>query len=124
MSPAMRATLKWIGIVLAGLVLLVGAILIGIDTKPGRAFIARQIGGFETAGGMAFHVDRIDGSIYGRMTLVGFEVRDPKGAFLTAPSVTVDWRPFAYINSVVDVREATAATITLARLPELRETPT
>ena len=55
---------------------------------------------------MAFHVDRIDGSIYGRMTLVGLEVRDPKGAFLTAPAVTVDWRPFAYLHGKIDVREA------------------
>ncbi len=124
MPAALRTTLKWAGIVLAGLLLLIGAILLGINTGPGRAFIARQIGGFETASGMAFHVDRIDGSIYGRMTLVGLEVRDPKGAFLTAPSVTVDWRPFAYINSVIDVREATAPTMTLRRLPELRATPT
>ncbi|WP_156678315.1 translocation/assembly module TamB domain-containing protein [Sphingomonas profundi] len=123
MNPALRTTLKWVGIGLAAIVLIVAALLVGINTGPGRAFMARQIGGFTTESGMAFHVDRIDGSIYGRMTLVGLEVRDPKGAFLTAPAVTVDWRPFAYINSKVDVREASAATMTLLRLPELKPVP-
>ncbi|TVV71177.1 translocation/assembly module TamB domain-containing protein [Sphingomonas solaris] len=122
MTVALRIA-KWVGIVLVGLLTLLGVILIGFNTGPGRAFIAKQIGGFTTESGMAFHVDRIEGSIYGEMTLVGLEVRDPKGAFLTAPAVTVDWRPFAYLRNVVDVREATAARMTLLRLPELKEVP-
>ena len=123
MNPALRTAAKWVGIVVAVIVLLVAAILVGINTGPGRSFIARKIGGFSTESGIAFHVDRIDGSIYGRMTLVGLEVRDTKGAFLTSPAVTVDWRPFAYLHRKVDVREATAASMTLLRTPVLKPVP-
>ena len=70
---------------------------------------------FETASGLNFRVGRIDGSIYGRMVLTGVQVRDPKGAFLTAPRLVVDWRPFAYIHSKIDVKLFQADSMQLLR---------
>ncbi|MEH3106556.1 MAG: translocation/assembly module TamB domain-containing protein [Sphingomonas fennica] len=119
-----RRIAKWVGIGLAGIVLLVGIILLGLNTSPGRRFIVDRLAGFETASGIRIKVGRIDGSIYGRMRLTDVAVSDPRGVFLTSPELTVDWRPFAYVRQKIDVREFTSPEVRLARLPELRETPT
>lgn len=118
-----RRIATWAAAIIALLVLLVGALLVGINTGPGRSLLVRQLAGFETASGISVHVDRIEGSLYGGMTLIGFELRDPAGAFLTAPALTLDWRPFAYLNNKVDIRELSAHEMRLARLPELRPVP-
>lgn len=120
--PLWQRVLKWSGIALAAIVLLLIAVVLGINTDPGRRFVADQIGGYTTASGLNIKVGRIDGSLYGRMTLSDVRVSDPKGVFLDSPRLTVDWRPFDYLNNHVDVRSATADLITLRRNPELKET--
>jgi translocation and assembly module TamB len=114
---------RWVGGVLAGMVLLVAALLFGLNTAPGKRFIADQIAAFELENGLSFRVGRIEGSIYGEMVLHDVSVSDPEGVFLTSPELRVDWRPFAFLGSHVDIRSATAQLMTLQRLPELRETP-
>ena len=121
--PLWQRILKWVGIVIAALVLLVLAIVFGINTDPGRRFVADQIGGYTTASGLNIKVGRIDGSLYGGMRLSDVRVSDPKGVFLTSPRLDVDWRPFAFINNHVDVRGVSSQLITLRRNPELKETP-
>jgi len=118
-----RRIAKWIGVGLLSLVALVGILLLVLDTQPGKRLIATQLGGFSTASGLNFRVSRITGSIYGRMVLRGVEVRDTKGAFLTVPELAIDWRPFAYAHSKIDVREFTAPLMVLARNPVLKPVP-
>ena len=108
---------------LLGLVMLVGLALVGINTDPGRRFVADRIGALAFDTGMKIDIGRIDGSIYGAMILRDVAVRDPKGAFVTAPELRVDWRPFAFANSHIDIRALTAPSIRLIRLPAFRETP-
>lgn len=110
-----------IGVV--GLVALIGILLLGLDTGPGKRLIANQLAGFSTASGLNFRVARISGSIYGRMVLRGVEVRDTKGAFVTVPELTVDWRPFAYVHSKIDVREFDTPLMIVARNPLLKAVP-
>ena len=62
---------------------------------------------------------RIDGSLYGQMVLSDVRVADPKGVFLTSPRLSVDWRPFAFVDNHVDVRTLSTDLVTLARRPEL-----
>lgn len=107
---------------LLGLIALVGIILVGINTDPGRKFIAQQIEGLEFENGMKFGIEEIEGSIYSDMTIRGLTVSDPNGVFLRSPAVAVDWRPFAFIGSHIDIRTLTAETMTLERLPEFLET--
>ena len=114
---------KWLLGLLLGLVLLAGLAILAINTDPGRRFVADRIAGLEFANGMKIGVGRIDGSLYGAMTLHRFTLSDPKGVFFAAPVVRVDWRPFDYLNNHVDVRSLIAPTATLARLPEFRATP-
>ena len=89
----------------------------GIDTEPGRRFVANQIESLEFENGMKIDIDRIDGSLYGEMTIRDLTLSDPKGEFLRAPKVEVDWRPFNYLRNHVDIRSLTRATDDAARLP-------
>ena len=122
--PLWQRILKWLAILVVGLVALVLIVLFGINTDPGRRLVADQIGGYTTASGLNIKVGRIDGSIYGAMTLSDVRVSDPKGVFLTSPKLAVDWRPFAFANNHVDVRALTTPLVTLQRRPVLNATPT
>lgn len=114
---------KWGAIVIGGLVLLVAALLIGLNTGPGKRFVADQIGALEFENGMGIDVGRIEGSLYGEMILHDVSLSDSKGTFLTSPEMRMDWRPFASINSHIDIRSLTSRLVTLQRLPEFNETP-
>ena len=114
---------KWGAIVIGGLVVLVAALMIGLNTGPGKRFVAAQIGALEFENGMGINVGRIEGSLYGEMVLHDVLLSDPKGTFLTSPEMRMDWRPFAFINSHIDIRSLTSRLVTLQRLPEFNETP-
>ena len=122
--PLWLRILKWIGIVLASIVVLLLLVVLGINTDPGRRFVADQLGGYTTASGLNIKVGRIDGSLYGKMTLSDVRVSDPKGVFLTAPKLAVDWRPFAFIRNHVDVRDLRTDLVTLQRRPALTASTT
>jgi translocation and assembly module TamB len=119
-----RRVATWAGGAVLALILLVAVALLALNTGPGRRFVADQISGFETASGLKFQVGRIEGSIYGEMILRDVRVSDTKGVFATAPRIALDWRPFAYLRSHIDIRSATAPLVTLMRLPALKEVPT
>lgn len=121
--PLWQRILKWIGVAIAALLLLVLAVALGINTDPGRRFIAEQIGGYTTASGLNIKVGRIDGSIYSRMVLSDVRVSDTKGVFVTSPRLDVDWRPLQYLNNHILVNSAGAALITMQRNPVLKATP-
>ncbi|PNU06154.1 translocation/assembly module TamB domain-containing protein [Novosphingobium guangzhouense] len=115
--------LKTVAFLVLGVVAFVVAVVLGINTGPGRRFVADQIAALEFENGMKISVARIDGSLYGKMILRGLSVRDPRGEFLYSPEIRVDWRPFAYLENHVDVRSATAQRVVLRRTPHFRETP-
>ncbi len=121
--PLWQRILKWLGIAILGLVVLVLLVLFGINTDPGRRFVADQIGGYTTASGLNIKVGRIDGSLYGQMTLSDLRVSDTQGVFLDSPKLAVDWRPFAFASNHVDVRSLEAGTVTMRRKPVLKQTP-
>ncbi len=118
-----RRVALWIGGLLAGLVVLAAIALLGLNTGPGKRFVADRVAGVTLQNGLRFQVGRIEGSIYGAMTLYDVRVRDTQGVFLTAPRIAVDWRPFAYLRNYVDVRSATAPLVTMLRLPALKAVP-
>ncbi|MBU0556569.1 MAG: translocation/assembly module TamB domain-containing protein [Alphaproteobacteria bacterium] len=118
-----RRILIGIGALLA---LLIVAILGGyawLNTDGGRAFVTRQIEGLAFENGMEIGVGRIEGSIFGAMRLRNVEVRDPKGVFLSAPLIEMDWRPLAYLRNHVDIRSLVVPAARFHRQPEFRETP-
>ncbi|MFC3214575.1 translocation/assembly module TamB domain-containing protein [Novosphingobium panipatense] len=114
---------KTLAFIVLGVTAFLVALVLGINTGPGRRFVADQIAALEFENGMRISVARIDGSLYGKMILRGLSVRDPRGEFLYSPEIHVDWRPFAYLENHVDVRSATAQRVVLRRTPHFRETP-
>ena len=123
LMPRWQSVAKWAGIALAAIVVLLGLILLGLNTAPGRRLVADQIGAYKTESGLNFRVGRIDGSIYGKMILRDLRVADPKGVFLTAPTIAVDWNPFHYVSNHIDVRSVAAPLVTMTRTAQLNQTP-
>ncbi len=111
---------KWAGIVFAGLLVLIAAFLIWLNSDPGRRYIVRQINNLETASGLDIDIGRIEGSIFGELTIHEITLRDPEGTFFYAPSADVDYRPFAYFRNFVDIRRLVMPEARLMRLPKLR----
>ena len=50
-------------------------------------------------------------ALYGEMRIRDLTLRDPKGVFASSPLVELDWRPFAFIGSHVDIRSLIASFI-------------
>ena len=119
-KPVALKILKWIAIGVAALLLLLVAIVLGLNTGPGRSFAVNQINNLELASGLDINIERIDGSLYGDMTVVGLTLSDPKGVFATSPEVRVDWRPFKFVTgNLLDIRTLSTPQVRLGRLPEL-----
>src|SRR5690242_4033579 len=121
--PLWLRIVKWLAIAIVGLLVLVALVLLGLNTSPGRRFLADRIAGYTMASGLNISVGRIEGSIYGAMVLKDVRVRDTKGVFLTSPEIDLDWRPFKFLNNHIDVRLASSRLITMARSPVLKPTP-
>lgn len=115
--------LRWIGLSLLGLVLLFALFLVGLNSDAGRRFVVTQIEKYEFENGMKIGIGRLDGSLYGQMVIRNLTLSDPKGVFLASPEVKVDWRPIRYLANHVDIRSATAATMTMRKLPEFKVVP-
>jgi translocation and assembly module TamB len=114
---------KWLGILLGVLVALVVALLIWINSDSGRRFIVERINGLEMASGLRIHVDRIDGSIWGEMSVHGLTLSDPQGAFFAAPRADLNYSPLSYIRrSHIEIHSLAIPEARLARLPQLRST--
>ncbi len=115
--------LRWIGLSLLGLILLFALFLIGLNSDAGRRFVVTQVEKYEFENGMKIGIGRLDGSLYGRMVIRNFTLSDPKGVFLESPEVQVDWRPLRYFANHVDVRSASAATMTMRKMPAFKVMP-
>ncbi|WP_165322470.1 translocation/assembly module TamB domain-containing protein [Rhizorhabdus phycosphaerae] len=122
--PLWQRIALWTAGTIAGLVLLVLLAIAALDTSPGRRFLADRLAGFETASGLRLTAGRIDGSLYGRMTLSKVQLRDTRGVFLSADRLILDWRPIAYLSSNrIDIRELASPEVRLQRLPSLKPVP-
>jgi translocation and assembly module TamB len=111
---------KWAGILLGVIALLIGAIYLGINSDVGRRYVVRQINNLETVSGLDIDVGRIEGSIYGKLTIHDLTLKDPKGTFFVAPVAEIDWRPFSYFRNHVDIKSITIPRARLYRAPQLK----
>ncbi|HYJ81646.1 MAG TPA: translocation/assembly module TamB domain-containing protein [Allosphingosinicella sp.] len=115
-----RTAAKWTGIGLIGLVVALLLFFIWLNSSLGRSFVVKQINQLETASGLDIDVERIEGSLFGELTLHGLTLKDPKGTFLVAPEATLDWRPLAYFRNHIDIKRLEIPQARLYRLPELK----
>ena len=110
---------RWIAGLLATLLLIIAGTLAWLDTAPGHRFLVSRIARISPPSGLRIHVDRIDGSIYRKAILHGLTLSDPKGAFLDAPRVELDWWPFAWLSNRLDIDRLVIPEATLRKLPKL-----
>jgi translocation and assembly module TamB len=108
---------------LGALLVLLILVAAGLDTGPGRGVLVAGLDGFSLGSGLTLHVRRIDGSVYGRMTLREVSVSDLGGVFVTAPEVTLDWRPRALFSREIRIETVDAPLIDLERAPRLKLEP-
>jgi translocation and assembly module TamB len=115
----MRRSLKIIGAVLGGLLLLMllfgGALIITGNTGPGRAMIERMTsrltGGQVTLTGLG-------GSFPAQLTLEKLQLSDDRGVWLTAERVSLRWTPSALLLHRLQIDSLHAAVVVMERLPE------
>ncbi|MDT9599706.1 translocation/assembly module TamB domain-containing protein [Sphingosinicella rhizophila] len=115
-----RAAVKWAGIIILGLIVLIGALLIAINSDPGRRYVVRQINNLEMVSGLDIDIGRIEGSLFGKLIVHDLRLKDPKGLFFAAPVAEMEWRPLAYLQNHIDIRTLVIPRARLMRLPELR----
>ncbi len=109
---------------LLGLLLLAGVgTYVWLDSGPGRAFVARQVAGYEFENGLRIKIGTIEGSIYGGAVLNDVRLYDPKGDFARLPRVNLDWRPFAYFKGGIDIEALTAKEARISRMPAFKVVP-
>lgn len=121
--PAKRV-LRWLGAALLGIMLLLAALFVALQTDAGRQFAARQVSGTILANGLRITIGRIEGSLLGKTRLINVVAYDAKGRFLSSPEIDLDWRPLAYLRNHIDVRSAEAALVTLERVPQFKVSAT
>ncbi|AQR72708.1 translocation/assembly module TamB domain-containing protein [Sphingomonas sp. LM7] len=119
-APLWQRIVKWGAVGVGVIALLLGALVIGINTQPGRNFVAQQLSKLTLASGLNFRIGRIEGSLFGALVLRDVEVRDTQGVFATSKEIALDWRPLAYVRNHVDVRSLTSPEVKLLRLPALK----
>ncbi|HEX8525612.1 translocation/assembly module TamB domain-containing protein [Allosphingosinicella sp.] len=115
-----RTVAKWTGIVFLGLLVLVAAFLVWLNSDAGRRYIVRQINNIETASGLDIDIERIEGWIFGDLTIHGLTLKDPKGTFFYAPTADLEYRPLSYFSNHIDIESLDMPRARLMRLPELR----
>ena len=106
----------------ASVLLLVIALGLGLNTGPGKNWLLGFVRGYVMDNGLRVRIGGIDGSLYGDMTLRDIQVLDDKGVFATSPKIHLDWRPLAYLEKHVDVRDLSSPRIDILRQPVLRPT--
>ncbi|MBY8337429.1 translocation/assembly module TamB domain-containing protein [Alteriqipengyuania sp. NZ-12B] len=110
---------KWaVGIVVV-LALLGAALVAGLNSPIGKRWIVDQVAKIEPKSGLRISIGRIEGSIYSDLVLHDLSLADPQGVFLTVPEVDLDWNPFAWLSSGLDIDSVEARRGELKRLPKL-----
>ena len=117
---------RLIGKSLLGLLLLftvtIAAVCFGLNTGIGKRVIAAQIEKFEFQNGVKIGIGRIQGSIYGKMTIKDLTLSDGKGIFLVIPQSKLDWQPLQYLNNHVNIHAFAAPLMLVKRMPILKPT--
>ncbi len=118
----LRTAAKWLGITLLILLFLFAAFIAWLNTEAGRRFVVGQINQLEMASGLDIDIGRIEGSLFGGMTIHELRLKDPRGTFFYAPTAELDYRPLSYFRNHVDIRSLVIPQARIWRLPELRST--
>ncbi len=116
-SPLSRA-LRWLRLAVLALAALLLAAVVFLHTPPGRQMIIDRIAGFAPASGLSIEVGRIEGSVLWSATFHDVKLSDAEGTmFLEVPEVDLNWRPWRWFTSGLDIRHLLIADGTLHAAP-------
>ena len=96
-TPKRRRISRMVLFGFAGILALILVTIFALDKPPGRRFLIDRIEAMEPANGLRIRIGRIDGSIYGRMTISDLRLYDPEGLFFEVPEIELDWQPGVYL---------------------------
>ncbi|WP_353217004.1 translocation/assembly module TamB domain-containing protein, partial [Sandarakinorhabdus sp.] len=112
----------WLLLALLALLAGLSALPFALDTVTGRALLVQQMVGLRLESGLSLRVQRIDGSLWRRATLIGVAVHDHRGRFASIDRLVLDWRPLDVLQNRITVQEFTAGTVRISRWPDLLPT--
>jgi translocation and assembly module TamB len=114
----MRRALRWIGGMVAALILLTVAAVLGallwLNTASGRDYVATLVG--QISGGELM-ARGVSGHLPGAPRLRSLEVRDAGGTWLVLHDVTLDWSPLTLLHREVRISLLAAERIDVLRRP-------
>jgi translocation and assembly module TamB len=114
----LRRFLKWLALAFLGLLAVIGALLLLIDTSAGHRLIVDRVEAMRPSSGLRIQIGRIDGSVWNRARIRDLRLSDPRGVFFESGDISLDWTPVAWWGNKLDIASVTADIATLARLPK------
>ena len=119
-KPLARRVTRWLGIAFLALLALIAIAIAWLHTGSGREYIVERIAKVAPASGLKIEVGSIEGSVLWSATLNDVKFRDANNVlFLEVPEVDLNWRPFKFFFTGLDVRHLVLHGGTLYAAPEL-----
>ncbi len=116
-GPARHA--RRVAILALGLALVGAAIRYGPATPPGRALIARLLGGQKVGSLGWLTIGGIAGDPWTDFTIDRIEIRDRRGAWISARAIAIRWNPLELARRRVRIGALTIGRVTVDRAPIL-----
>ncbi|GIK99414.1 MAG: translocation/assembly module TamB [Alphaproteobacteria bacterium] len=114
----LRRTVLWLGGAVVGLVCIVVAALLLLQTAPAKTWLAATLSDVASeASGMTVSIGRIDGAVPTDFTLTSLRLADAEGVWLEAEDLALDWRAVALLGGRVEIDRLAARQVTVHRAP-------
>lgn len=107
-------------IIVAALVVAAVAARRFVASDAGRAWVVRALPLYAPKSGLRVTAGRIDGNIFGHLTIHDLALADPAGVFARVPLLDLAWRPITLLENRVTIRSVSAPEIAVLRRPRLR----
>jgi len=118
--PLARRVVRWLGVALLALLVVIAVAIAWLHTRSGRDFVVDQIAQVAPASGLKIEVGRIEGSVLWSATLYDVKFRDAENKlFLEVPEVDINWRPLKFFVTGLDIRHLVLHGGTLHAAPKL-----
>ncbi len=115
---ALIRTLTWIVYAaLAGVALVLVAVLFLGFTSTGAQFAARQIASLISTPDQAFEISAPSGLLTGDLRVASLTVSDRQGPYARLSGIEVDWSPLALLKGTFKAERVTAASVDIERAP-------
>jgi len=124
-SPPARLWPKRLALTLLAVLTLLGGLIAWLNSDSGKAFVLAQLLRLDFQSGLTVTIDKIDGSLWSEATLKGVTIGDPKGPFLKAPALALNWQPWRFfLEKRLIIGKLEAPEVIMLRVPSLKPTTT